>query len=94
MFIITLKTFNLEFIHRFSGLDSTSAVSLLQLLHQLARVDCGGGHDGGPKTVITSIHQPSSAVFRSFDNVLMLSDGHVVYFGSPVASLDYFGTTI
>lgn len=64
-----------------SGLDSTSAVSLLQLLQSLAR------NQG--KTIITSIHQPSSAVFRSFDRLIMLSDGCVVYFGDPVASLDY-----
>lgn len=64
-----------------SGLDSTSAVSLLNMLQALARSD--------NKTVITSIHQPSSAVFRSFDQLLMLSQGQVVYFGSPVESLQY-----
>lgn len=72
-----------------SGLDSTTAVALLQLLHRLAR---GDGINESPKTVITSIHQPSSAVFRSFDKLLMLSDGKVVYFGGPVESLDYLRT--
>jgi ABC-type multidrug transport system ATPase subunit len=67
-----------------SGLDSTSAVSLLKMLQALARSD--------NKTIITSIHQPSSAVFRSFDQLLMLSQGHVVYFGSPVESLQYLRT--
>ncbi|CAB9524017.1 Putative white-brown complex homolog protein 30 [Seminavis robusta] len=64
-----------------SGLDSTSAVSLIRLLSSLAR-------DQG-KTVLTTIHQPSSQLFRSFDRLLMISEGHVVYFGTPVASLDY-----
>ena len=64
-----------------SGLDSTSAVALLKLLHTFA--------DENGKTVITSIHQPSSAVFRSFDRLMMLSEGNVVYFGTPVDSLDY-----
>jgi ABC-type multidrug transport system ATPase subunit/ABC-type multidrug transport system permease subunit len=64
-----------------SGLDSTSAVSLMNLLHTLAK-----NHG---KTVVTSIHQPSSAVFRSFDRLLMLAEGSVVYFGSPVESLSY-----
>ena len=41
------------------------------------------------KTVITSIHQPSSAVFRSFDRLLLLSEGKVVYFGTPLDSLHY-----
>jgi ABC-type multidrug transport system ATPase subunit len=60
-----------------------SAVALLQLLHRLAK------EDTTPKTVITSIHQPSSAVFRSFDKLMLLSDGKVVYFGNPVTSLEY-----
>ena len=64
-----------------SGLDSSSAVALLELLVSLA-------HDHG-KTVITSIHQPSSAVFHKFDNVLFLADGCVVYYGRPANSLDY-----
>jgi len=64
-----------------SGLDSTSAVALMSLLVSLA-------HDHG-KTVITSIHQPSSAVFHKFDNVLFLADGCVVYYGSPLESLLY-----
>ena len=41
------------------------------------------------KTVVTSIHQPSSAVFSGFDNVLLLAQGRVVYFGSPRESLSY-----
>lgn len=45
-------------------------------------------HDHG-KTIITSIHQPSSAVFHKFDNVLFLADGCVVYYGSPSDSLSY-----
>jgi ABC-type multidrug transport system ATPase subunit/ABC-type multidrug transport system permease subunit len=64
-----------------SGLDSTSAVALVDLLQKLCRSE--------NKTVITSIHQPTSAVFRSFDKLLMLAEGNVVYFGTPVGSLTY-----
>jgi ABC-type multidrug transport system ATPase subunit/ABC-type multidrug transport system permease subunit len=64
-----------------SGLDSTSAVALIQMLQQLARTS--------QKTVVTSIHQPSSALFRSFDRLIMLAEGHVVYFGTPADSLPY-----
>ena len=64
-----------------SGLDSTSAVALLKILHELAT--------GSGKTVITSIHQPSSAIFRNFDKVMFLAEGHTVYFGSPTSSLTY-----
>jgi len=64
-----------------SGLDSTSAVSLLNLLRNLAQ-------DQG-KTIITTIHQPSSKVFHAFDKLLMLCEGNVVYFGKPLDSLSY-----
>jgi len=67
-----------------SGLDSTSAVSLMRLLSSLAK-------DHG-KTVLTTIHQPSSQLFRSFDRLLMISEGYVVYFGSPIDSLSYLRT--
>uniref|UniRef100_A0A7S1ZE51 ABC transporter domain-containing protein n=1 Tax=Trieres chinensis TaxID=1514140 RepID=A0A7S1ZE51_TRICV len=64
-----------------SGLDSTSAVALLRIL-----MDLGRKHG---KTVVTSIHQPSSAVFQSFDRLMLLADGCVVYFGTPRDSLSY-----
>jgi ABC-type multidrug transport system ATPase subunit len=64
-----------------SGLDSTSAVALIKMLHKLAR--------STRKTVVTSIHQPSSALFRSFDRLIVLAEGHVVYFGTPQESLTY-----
>lgn len=65
-----------------SGLDSTSAVALVRTLHSFAK------HGG--KTIITSIHQPSSSVFSSFDALLLLADGSVVYSGTPAGSLEYF----
>ena len=44
-----------------------------------------------PKTKqsITSIHQPNSALFRSFDKLLVLAEGSAVYFGTPVDSITY-----
>lgn len=67
------------------GLDSTSAVRLLHLLQTFAKEES--------KTIITSIHQPSSAMFMScFDQLNFLSEGHVVYFGTPRESLGYLET--
>jgi len=64
-----------------SGLDSTSAVALMKILETLA-------HSEG-KTILTSIHQPSSAVFASFNKLMLLAAGNVVYYGTPQASLAY-----
>jgi hypothetical protein len=36
-----------------------------------------------------SIHQPSSGMFLSFDSLLLLAEGDVVYFGSPMGSIQY-----
>jgi ABC-type multidrug transport system ATPase subunit len=55
-----------------SGLDSASAYFVAQTLRNIA-------HDG--KTVISSIHQPSSEVFALFDHLFLLSGGQTIYFG-------------
>ena len=64
-----------------SGLDSTSAVALIKILYGLANKE--------KKTIITSIHQPSSGVFFGFHKLMLLADGNLVYYGSPQASLAY-----
>ncbi|CAF4139106.1 unnamed protein product, partial [Adineta steineri] len=66
-----------------SGLDSTSAVALVEVLHELAMAG---------KTVITSIHQPSSQIFQSFDQLILLADGKTIFMGKPSNALAYFGT--
>ena len=68
-----------------SGLDSTSAVSLMAVLADLAQ----GGGGRAARTVLTSIHQPSSAVFFRFDRLLLLADGAVAYHGRPQGSLGH-----
>ena len=64
-----------------SGLDSAGAVSLINMLQDLALRE--------NKTILTSIHQPSSATFQSFDKLLMLVHGCVAYFGAPTQSLSF-----
>jgi len=64
-----------------SGLDATTAAGVIASLRKLA--DTG-------KTVVSSIHQPSSKIFLSFDRVLLLADGHTVYYGRPSGCVEYF----
>ncbi|XP_025679372.1 ABC transporter G family member 11 isoform X3 [Arachis hypogaea] len=64
-----------------SGLDSASAFFVTQTLRALAR-------DG--RTVIASIHQPSSEVFELFDQLYLLSGGKTVYFGHASAAYEFF----
>eukprot|EP00557_Chaetoceros_sp_GSL56_P009380 CAMPEP_0176487722 /NCGR_PEP_ID=MMETSP0200_2-20121128/6297_1 /TAXON_ID=947934 /ORGANISM="Chaetoceros sp., Strain GSL56" /LENGTH=669 /DNA_ID=CAMNT_0017884597 /DNA_START=227 /DNA_END=2233 /DNA_ORIENTATION=- len=55
-----------------SGLDSYQAYQVTEFLRKLA--------DSG-KTVIAVIHQPSQSVFAQFDDLLLLSEGKMMYFG-------------
>ncbi|KAK9095955.1 hypothetical protein Sjap_021452 [Stephania japonica] len=66
-----------------SGLDSTAAHRLVSTLVSLA-------HKG--KTVVTSVHQPSSRVFQMFTSVLLLSEGQCLYFGKATHAMDYFAS--
>jgi hypothetical protein len=44
-------------------------------------------------TVVTTIHQPSSAMFMMFNKVLLLAEGgYVVYSGSAAGALPYFAS--
>lgn len=56
-----------------SGLDSVSAARLVKLLKNLAETE--------KTTIIASIHQPSSALYHSFNQVCLLANGRQLYFG-------------
>ncbi|CAG2172592.1 unnamed protein product [Oppiella nova] len=56
-----------------TGLDAFMAKSILQVLKTMAS-------EG--RTVICTIHQPSSQVFELFDSLLLMADGRVAFMGS------------
>ncbi|TXT15843.1 hypothetical protein VHUM_00346 [Vanrija humicola] len=58
-----------------SGLDSVSAARLISLLKSLAE------DPNQRTTIIASIHQPSSALYQMFTQVLLLAHGQQLYFG-------------
>ncbi|CAI9088175.1 OLC1v1022431C1 [Oldenlandia corymbosa var. corymbosa] len=66
-----------------SGLDSTSANRILQILQELAK---------GGRTIITTIHQPSSRIFHMFDKVLLIAEGFPIYYGKAQESSQYFSS--
>lgn len=67
-----------------SGLDSTSAQEVVTLLWELAAK--------GGRTILMSIHQPSSRLFYMFHKILLLSEGFPLYFGKGKETMDYFAT--
>ncbi|XP_039030027.1 ABC transporter G family member 14-like isoform X1 [Hibiscus syriacus] len=66
-----------------SGLDSTTAQRILTTIKGLA---------SGGRTVVTTIHQPSSRLYHTFDKVVLLSEGCPIYYGSASTALDYFSS--
>ena len=65
-----------------SGLDSFSAVQLCQVLKKVATAG---------SSVLFTIHQPSSEIFNSFDHLILMNKGRVMYNG-PVPDVPaYFG---
>ncbi|KAF1860993.1 hypothetical protein Lal_00000409 [Lupinus albus] len=64
-----------------SGLDSTAAYRLVTTLGALAKKG---------KTVVMSVHQPSSRVYQLFDKVLVLSEGQCIYTGKGNEAMRYF----
>ncbi|OJJ48427.1 hypothetical protein ASPZODRAFT_24059 [Penicilliopsis zonata CBS 506.65] len=69
-----------------SGLDSQSAFNIIRFLRKLAAAG---------QAILCTIHQPNSALFDSFDRLLLLQrGGECVYFGDlgddSAVLLDYF----
>lgn len=67
-----------------SGLDSAASYYVMSRITKLEQ------REG--RTIITSIHQPSSEVFGLFSNLCLLSSGRVVYFGRANATNEFFAS--
>lgn len=66
-----------------SGLDSTTAQRILTTVKRLA---------SGGRTVVTTIHQPSSRLYHMFDKLVLLSEGYPIYYGPASSALEYFSS--
>ena len=64
-----------------SGLDSTTALALVSTLEQLA---------AGGRSVVTTIHQPSSRMFQKLEKLMLLSEGRVLYYGYNKHCVEWF----
>lgn len=64
-----------------SGLDSFSALQLCQVLKRVASAGA---------SVVFTIHQPSSDIFDSFDRLMVVNQGRVMYQGPVQGVDDYF----
>lgn len=66
-----------------TGLDSSSSFDTITLLDELAS-------EG--RTIVCTIHQPSSTVFNIFKHIYVLHNGKCAYQGSPQNTVQYLRT--
>ncbi|CAG9585745.1 unnamed protein product [Danaus chrysippus] len=64
-----------------SGLDSFMAQNVIQVLSGLAKKG---------KTIVCTIHQPSSELYAMFDKLLIMAEGRVAFLGSPDQATEFF----
>ena len=65
-----------------SGLSSRDSENIMDLLKELSL---------NGKIIFVVIHQPSSAIFKMFDRLLVLdTGGYQIYYGNPVEAVTYF----
>ncbi len=64
-----------------SGLDSFMAMSIIDCMKKLAE---------NGKTIICTIHQPSSEIFQKFDRLCLLAEGRLAYIGKTSEANGYF----
>lgn len=64
-----------------SGLDSFQALNVMDSLWTLA---------SNGRTIVSTIHQPRSSIFKMFDILLLLSEGKCMYFGPAKDAVNFF----
>lgn len=66
-----------------SGLDAFQAQNVMESLWILA---------GNGRTVLSTIHQPRSSIYKMFDLLLLLSEGKAIYYGPAEQATAFFSS--
>jgi ATP-binding cassette, subfamily G (WHITE), eye pigment precursor transporter len=64
-----------------SGLDSFMAVSVVESMKSLAKQG---------KTIICTIHQPSSEIFEMFEKLCLIAEGRLAFIGNIKTANEFF----
>eukprot|EP01017_Pseudomicrothorax_dubius_P039503 TRINITY_DN606_c0_g1_i4.p1 TRINITY_DN606_c0_g1~~TRINITY_DN606_c0_g1_i4.p1 ORF type:complete len:696 (+),score=61.84 TRINITY_DN606_c0_g1_i4:124-2088(+) len=64
-----------------TGLDSENSIHLLEILKKMAQMG---------KTIVSTLHQPSSDMYKLFDRLTLLVRGQILYQGDAYRAIDYF----
>eukprot|EP01064_Diplonema_japonicum_P028367 TRINITY_DN433_c0_g3_i1.p1 TRINITY_DN433_c0_g3~~TRINITY_DN433_c0_g3_i1.p1 ORF type:complete len:1105 (+),score=242.64 TRINITY_DN433_c0_g3_i1:46-3360(+) len=77
-----------------SGLDSYNALVVMKTISNLKTAGCTTQYASFfnyQPAIVFSIHQPSKEIFDTFDNLLLLSEGNLLYCGPASSVLDTCG---
>ncbi|CAG2164007.1 unnamed protein product [Oppiella nova] len=66
-----------------SGLDSFMAQNIMDVLREMA---------ASGRTMICTIHQPSSQVFSMIDQLLLMAEGRIAFMGQTGKAVEFFGS--
>ncbi|PVD37705.1 hypothetical protein C0Q70_00305 [Pomacea canaliculata] len=66
-----------------SGLDTFMAQNIVQTLQNMA---------SRRRTILCTIHQPSSEIYALFDQLLLMAEGRVAFMGSTKQALEFFSS--
>ncbi|KAK3736955.1 hypothetical protein RRG08_009434 [Elysia crispata] len=66
-----------------TGLDSSTANSVMKLLKSMARAG---------RMIILSIHQPRFSIYQLVDSTTMLASGRLIYQGPPTSAIEFFAS--
>jgi ABC-type multidrug transport system ATPase subunit len=64
-----------------TGLDSFTAMSVVETMRELAL---------SGRTIVSTIHQPSSETFETFDRLMLMCLGKIIYMNDSRFAVDYF----
>ncbi|ELR13185.1 ABC2 type transporter superfamily protein [Acanthamoeba castellanii str. Neff] len=64
-----------------SGLDYSTSYTLVETLRTLASKG---------RTIVSTIHQPSTDIFLMFDKLILMCEGHIIYSGPTSEVVAYF----
>lgn len=67
-----------------NGLDSSTTFQIVKCLQQTVHL--------GEATILMSLLQPAPEIFDLFDDIILLSDGQIVYQGPREFVLEFFET--
>lgn len=64
-----------------TGLDSYTATNVIELVSSLAKYG---------RTVVCTIHQPNSEIYKMFDRLMIIANGKTLYFNDAKLAKQYF----